>query len=1116
MNNVNKKNTKQQRKKKKIRRGKSIRNNLRKMTVYYCNIRGIKSKINSLEEIMQERKPTIMILTETWLDPTEKIDIERYKVYRNDRDSKGGGILIAVKKEIGNITDEITSTKGNMESTWISINNGKVKMKIGGVYIPKENIKINELKTAYKQIESEVNIGKNNGYKVMIVGDLNCKVNEEDGGVVSRGGKIMMEMARKEELSIMNEEQVCQGKWTRIEAGKKSVLDYVLTQTEYQQNITKMVIDEKKEWTPYRVKKENGTARLIYTDHTAIWVEANLYIEHEDQQKKEIKRIYGNRENKSYMEELKTKEITKILEQKNGNFQERYEKWSESVKTVYEAAGREINNKKSTSKEQRTLVKHYKTLRKRTRQRIRDKGERKKLTEEIKELKEEIIKAEKTSYTRRIRRIVENIKREGGNINPGAFWEVQKQLTKKKEDKSIAIKNKRGERVEGKEEVLCVYKEFYKDLLEPTKCTEAENEGKKQEEWIDNEFEKIRTEARNQEPMEISEEDVRKSIKKLKKKKAGDRDGWRNEMIIEGGEEMVKSLCKIFKEIARTGETPERWEKIKIRSIHKKGSTTEMNNRRGIFLTNIVSKVWERIIMEEIRKDLKMSVFQNGAQKGKGTIDNMMTIMAVQNNNKRLKQNTYMVYADAYKCFDKLWLRDCLVDLRTCGVREKEIMAIYQTNRRASIQIQCPAGVTDEIEVNEIVKQGTVLGPLLCCVSTQKINEVGPANVTILSPEVSTQALTYVDDIAGVGSKESVERVIESIAEMEKKKKFTFSEKKSKVMVIKNGKQEGEKIEGKIKNGELGQCQEYKYLGTWITEKGTFDRQLEEIESKAEGVMNSMERLGDKTGEMGLRVKLFLYEKVGMGTVFHGVEIWSGLRVKDKDGLERVHTGILKRILKVPKTTPTWGMYCETGFWPIKWVILYKQLMMLHGIVNGRERLAKTVVEDQKRYEQEGTWYGEVERDAKEVQIEISRATERTKSEWKREVKKRIKTEVGKIAEEKIKERKKLRFMKRHEGKKYLTEIEGEQAEMIVRVRLNMVRASNNMGRKEICRLCEKELETTEHLGECREGGEWKVTKEEIESEDKEVLKKVARRFIAIERKLKEKEEGVEEEVKEL
>ena len=137
--------------------------------------------------------------------------------------------------------------------------------------------------------------------------------------------------------------------------------------------------------------------------------------------------------------------------------------------------------------------------------------------------------------------------------------------------------------------------------------------------------------------------------------------------------------------------------------------------------------------------------------------------------------------------------------------------------------------------------------------------------------------------------------------------------------------------------------------------------------------------------------------------------------------------------------------------------------------------------------------------------MDIKRGTERSKSEWKKEIKRKINKEVEKIAEGKMMEKKKLRFIRSHKGKDYVQEMEAEQVEMIMRVKLNIIRASNNKRNTENCRLCKEEVKTTEHLRECSEVREGKeVTAEEIKAEDKETLTKV-------ERRLKEAEEGVDE-----
>ena len=99
----------------------------------------------------------------------------------------------------------------------------------------------------------------------------------------------------------------------------------------------------------------------------------------------------------------------------------------------------------------------------------------------------------------------------------------------------------------------------------------------------------------------VSEEMVRRVVKSLKKRKSGDIEGWKNEMIIEGGEEMVKTMTGLFNKILKEMETPKQWEDMRIKSIYKnKGRRTEMANRREIFLTSVIGKVFEKTVLRTI------------------------------------------------------------------------------------------------------------------------------------------------------------------------------------------------------------------------------------------------------------------------------------------------------------------------------------------------------------------------------------------------------------------------------------------------------------------------------------------------------------------------------------
>ena len=60
--------------------------------------------------------------------------------------------------------------------------------------------------------------------------------------------------------------------------------------------------------------------------------------------------------------------------------------------------------------------------------------------------------------------------------------------------------------------------------------------------------------------------------------------------------------------------------------------------------------------MERMTGDMALDVHQNGGQQGRSTIDNLMAVMVIQQEAKQ--RETFIVFADAYKCFDRLWLKD--------------------------------------------------------------------------------------------------------------------------------------------------------------------------------------------------------------------------------------------------------------------------------------------------------------------------------------------------------------------------------------------------------------------------------------------------------------------------
>ena len=64
--------------------------------------------------------------------------------------------------------------------------------------------------------------------------------------------------------------------------------------------------------------------------------------------------------------------------------------------------------------------------------------------------------------------------------------------------------------------------------------------------------------------------------------------------------------------------------------------------------------------------------------------------MAILDNAKRSNETCHLLFADSEKCFDKLWLEDCLIDLKKAGMWEREVAMILKLNEKAKIEILTP------------------------------------------------------------------------------------------------------------------------------------------------------------------------------------------------------------------------------------------------------------------------------------------------------------------------------------------------------------------------------------------------------------------------------------------
>ena len=63
----------------------------------------------------------------------------------------------------------------------------------------------------------------------------------------------------------------------------------------------------------------------------------------------------------------------------------------------------------------------------------------------------------------------------------------------------------------------------------------------------------------------------------------------------------------------------------------------------------------------------RMSEMQTGGRKNQSVIHNIIMVSDIISQNKKDKVPTYLFFQRCRKCFDKLWLKDCIVELENLG-----------------------------------------------------------------------------------------------------------------------------------------------------------------------------------------------------------------------------------------------------------------------------------------------------------------------------------------------------------------------------------------------------------------------------------------------------------------
>ena len=189
----------------------------------------------------------------------------------------------------------------------------------------------------------------------------------------------------------------------------------------------------------------------------------------------------------------------------------------------------------------------------------------------------------------------------------------------------------------------------------------------------------------------------------------------RLEMLEMAGEVGVKWTGRLLNVCMQEGKIPKEWRMGLIVPIWKrKGDVHDPGKYRGITLLSQVLKLLERVLDARIRGRVEgdFGEEQQGFRKRRGTSVGMYVLRQMVEKRLDVQGSMALGFVDLEKAFDTGPRKMVMATLRWMGVPEAGVMMIEGTYEKTTARVVVGEGASEEFEVKNGLRQGSVLSPL--------------------------------------------------------------------------------------------------------------------------------------------------------------------------------------------------------------------------------------------------------------------------------------------------------------------------------------------------------------------------------------------------------------------
>ena len=337
------------------------------------------------------------------------------------------------------------------------------------------------------------------------------------------------------------------------------------------------------------------------------------------------------------------------------------------------------------------------------------------------------------------------------------------------------------------------------------------------------------------EKIEISEDGVAKLIISLGNGKSPGPDGIRKPDLMINIHTTADCLSHIYRASIKYGRLPDQWKLANVTPIHKGGEANQVFNYRPISLTSIPCKILEHIVLHHLNK--KLDVFLHHRQHGfrKGMSCETQLCATYHDLAKSMEQNkvTHALILDFKKAFDKVPHSLLLQKLRAIPDLDPSLLNWIQdflTGRKQRVVLKNQ--MSSVCDVTSGVPQGSVLGPTLFLVYINDLPDVVTCNVSLYADDT----LLY-QEVNCYEESVEFQKNIDAVQTWSQKWKMPFNASKCHAIAFNKRSQTPAY---KLGDADIPWTDKTRYLGITLQQDLKFDQHIAQKTSKATKILGAI------------------------------------------------------------------------------------------------------------------------------------------------------------------------------------------------------------------------------------------------------------------------------------